>query len=134
MFKKKPFKRKYRQSDNFIGFHRVYLSSFGHKPSEKGCAALLGNDLSGARIVVFEIYLSESAPGQTAFGVEVNGKRVGAAFGSDVYPLFANNQIDAVHVQIETESILSRKKGLFGREKDVTTVRPRSFMYVKVKS
>ena len=134
MFKKKPFKRKYRQSDNFIGFHRVYLSSFGHKPSEKGCAALLGKNLSGARIVVFEIDLSESVPGQTAFGVEVNGKRVGAAFGSDAYPLFVNNQIEAVHVLIETENILAKKKGLFGREKEVTTVRARSVMYVKVKS
>lgn len=133
MFKKKPFKRKYRQSDNFLGFRRIPLSVFGHAPSEKGCAALLGKDLSRARIVVFEIDMSKSVSDSRAFGVEVNGHRVGAAFDSDAFPLFAADLVDAVYIRIETQTIISTKKGLFGREKTVSSDRAQAALFIKVK-
>lgn len=133
MFKKKPFVRKYRQSENFVGFRRQPLNVFGHKPSEKGCAALLGKDLAGARIVISEINMENSVSNSSAFGVSVNGKHVGALFASSFFQYFRDDMVEAVHVRIETETVIHTKKTLFG-EKAVPTERAHSVLFVKVKS
>ena len=87
-----------------------------------------------ARIVVSEINMENTgAPDSVSFAVSVNGKHVGASFNSPFYLDFRDNNVEAVHVKIETETVVHMKKTLFG-QKSVTQVRPHSVLFVKVKS
>ena len=48
----------YSQSEDYKGFKRIKLSSYGHKPAEDGIRALSNKDLSGENIKV-SIYEGE---------------------------------------------------------------------------
>ena len=40
----------YPQSENYRGFKRIKLSSYGYKPAEDGIQALTGKDLAGSDV------------------------------------------------------------------------------------
>ena len=58
LFKKKPKQEKpdaffvYTQTENYRGFKRIILSSYGHKPAMDGIHFLADVDLTGAEIKI----------------------------------------------------------------------------------
>ena len=105
LFKKKKepheyptLERAYIQSDNYRGFKRVKLSSYGYAPAQEGIKALTGTNLSGYEIRTILV----DKPDSPYLIVMVGKNHVGTLFGSsfDGLNLFRNGSIKAVRLEI----------------------------------
>lgn len=97
----------YTQSENYRGFKRIKLSSYGYKPAEDGIQALTGKDLAGSDIKL-SIYMDDSPRAM----VSVNGTAVGTIWkhSFDKFTTLKNGKIAAVRVEIrDGESYLFYK-------------------------
>lgn len=97
----------YTQSENYRGFKRIKLSSYGYKPAEDGIQALTGKDLAGSDIKL-SIYMDDSPRAM----VSVNGTAVGTIWkhSFDKFTSLKNGKITAVRVEIrDGESYLFYK-------------------------
>ena len=97
----------YPQTEDFRGFKRIKLSSYGYKPAEDGIRALAGKDLAGSDIKL-SIYMDDSPRAM----VSVNGTAVGTIWkhSFDKFTTLKNGKIVAVRVEIrDGESYLFYK-------------------------
>ena len=97
----------YPQSENYRGFKRIKLSSYGYKQAEDGIQALTGKDLAGSDVKL-SIYMDDSPRAM----VSVNGTAVGTIWkhSFDKFTTLKNGKIAAVRVEIrDGESYLFYK-------------------------
>ena len=113
LFKKKPKQEKpdaffvYTQTENYRGFKRIKLSSYGYKPAEDGIRALADADLTGADIKI-SIYGGDSPRAVFSVGKHEVGTIWKRSF--DKYTALKNGKISAVRLEIrDGESYLFYK-------------------------
>ena len=97
----------YPQAENYRGFKRIKLSSYGYKPAEDGIQALTGKNLAGSDVKL-SIYMDDSPRAM----VSVNGTAVGTIWkhSFDKFTTLKNGKIVAVRVEIrDGESYLFYK-------------------------
>ena len=88
----------YIQSENYRGFKRYRLSSYGNKSAQDGIAALSGKDLTGA-----EIRIAVKNVDKTECAVVSVGKREVGVIWKDSFDRFQDlkqGSIDKVRVEI----------------------------------
>lgn len=110
--KKKPVAKPaafyiYTQTENYRGFKRIKLSSYGHAPAEGGIRKLTGKDLTGAniKISIFEDEYPRAV-------VSVAGNEVGTIWkhSFDKFNDVKSGRIEAVRLEIrDGESYLFYK-------------------------
>ena len=113
LFKKKPKQEKpeafyvYTQAENYRGFKRIKLSSYGHKPAEDGIRALADADLTGADIRI-SIYGGDSPRAAVSVGSHEAGTIWKHSF--DKFASLRNGKVTAVRLEIrDGESYLFYK-------------------------
>ena len=87
----------YPQTEDFRGFKRIKLSSYGYKPAQDGIRALTGKDLSGSKIKI-----SIFADDNTRAVVSVDDHILGSIWERfDNFDLLRRGKIAAVHLVVE---------------------------------
>ena len=97
----------YTQSENYRGFKRYKLSSYGHTPAENGIRKLTGKDLTGANIKIS--IFDDEYPRAV---VSVAGNEVGTIWkhSFDKFNDVKSGRIEAVRLEIrDGESYLFYK-------------------------
>lgn len=103
LFKKKPKKEKpaavysFTQTENYRGFKRTKLSSYGYKPAMDGIAYLSNVDLTGAEIKI-SIYGGEHPRAVASVGSHEAGTMW--EYNSTAFGLFKNKKVEAVRLEI----------------------------------
>lgn len=87
----------YPQTQNYRGFKRIKLSSYGYQPALDGIRALADADLSDATIKI-SIYEDESPRGMVSVGTHEVGTIWRHSF--DQFGALKNGKISALHLEI----------------------------------
>ena len=87
----------YLQTENYRGFKRIKLSSYGYKPAEDGIRALDGKGLSGSEIKI-SVFLDEYPRAVVNIGKHEVGTIWKRSF--DKFDAVKNGKIDAVRLEI----------------------------------
>lgn len=113
LFKRKPKQEKpdrfyiYTQTENYRGFKRIKLSSYGHEPAEAGIRALSDADLTGAKIKI-DIFEDDYPRAVFSVGKHEVGTIWKRSF--DKYTALKNGKISAIRLEIrDGESYLFYK-------------------------
>lgn len=107
LFKKKPKQEKpekfyiYNQTENYRGFKRIKLSSYGYKPTEDGIRALADADLTGAEIKM-SIFGGEYPRAVVSVGKHEVGTIWEHSF--DKFPALKSGKISALRLEIRDGS------------------------------
>ena len=109
-FKKKPkpaASYTYTQAEDYKGFKRLKLSSYGHEPAEAGIRALSDADLTGAKIKI-DIFEDDYPRAVFSVGKHEVGTIWKRSF--DKYTALKNGKISAIRLEIrDGESYLFYK-------------------------
>lgn len=87
----------YPQTENYRGFKRYKLSSYGHQPAQDGIRALTGVDLTGSRISV-SVFGGDSPHAVISVGQHEVGTIWKHSF--DKFTALKNGKIPAVRLEI----------------------------------
>ena len=102
-----PIAYAYTQTENYRGFKRIKLSSYGYKPAQDGIHALTGSDLTGAEIQIR--VFRDDAPRCV---VVVGGYEIGTVWqhSFDQFDALSTGKVEAIRVEIrDGESFLFYK-------------------------
>ena len=113
LFKKKPKQEKpdvfyvYTQTENYKGFKRIKLSSYGHQAALDGIHRLADADLSGAEIKI-SVFGGDSPRAVVSVGKDIVGTIWKHSF--DKFNAMKSGKVDAVRLEIrDGESYLFYK-------------------------
>lgn len=87
----------YPQTENYRGFKRYKLSSYGYQPAQDGIRALTGVDLTGSRIAV-SIFNDDSPRAVISVDKHVVGTIFDYSF--DKFSALKNGKITAIRLEI----------------------------------
>ena len=103
LFKKKPKQEKpdafyvYTQTENYKGFKRIKLSSYGYQPALDGIRRLADADLSGADIKI-SVFGGDSPRAVVSVGKDIAGTVWQHSF--DKFSALKNGKVSAVRLEI----------------------------------
>lgn len=103
LFRKKPKQEKpdvfyvYTQTENYKGFKRIKLSSYGYQPALDGIRRLADADLSGADIKI-SVFGGDSPRAVVSVGKDIVGTVWQRSF--DKFSALKNGKVSAVRLEI----------------------------------